>query len=84
MSGLLPTPATGRGVCPFGSPRRLAASLATIFGVLAAFLAAVGIYGLLAYLVTLRDREVGIRVALGARRLDIGLLIGKQALAMIV
>jgi len=69
---------------PSMAGERLAASLATIFGILAAFLAAVGLYGLLAYLVILREREVGIRMALGARRLDIGLLIGKQALTMIV
>jgi ABC-type antimicrobial peptide transport system permease subunit len=62
---------------------RLTATLASIFGALAAVLAAIGIYGLLAYVVAQRQREIGIRMALGARPADIGEMIGMQALAMV-
>lgn len=61
---------------------RFMAYLATSFGALAAFLTAVGMYGLLAQLLAERVREVGIRMALGARRSDIGALLGKQVLTM--
>ena len=62
---------------------RLTATLASVFGALAALLAAIGIYGLLAYAVAQRRREIGIRMALGARPADIGEMIGIQALAMV-
>jgi predicted permease len=62
---------------------RLTATLASAFGALAAVLAAIGIYGLLAYVVAQRQREIGIRMALGARPSDIGQMIGGQALAMV-
>ena len=62
---------------------RLVATLATIFGALAALLTAVGLYGLLAYAVAQRTREIGIRMALGARLADIASTIGGQALAMV-
>lgn len=61
---------------------RLMAYLATSFGALAAFLTAVGMYGLLAQLLAERVREVGIRMALGACRSDIGALFGRQVLTM--
>jgi predicted permease len=63
---------------------RLTATLASAFSMLAATLAAIGIYGLLAYSVAERRREIGIRMALGARPLDIGELIGRQALLLVV
>jgi predicted lysophospholipase L1 biosynthesis ABC-type transport system permease subunit len=62
---------------------RLTATLASLFGLLAAVLAALGIYGLLSYSVAERRREIGIRIALGARPGDIGRMIGRQALAMV-
>jgi ABC-type antimicrobial peptide transport system permease subunit len=59
--------------------RRFQTSLLTAFAGIALVLALVGLYGLMAYSVNRRTREVGIRMALGAQRSDVLLLVLKNA-----
>jgi predicted permease len=63
---------------------RLLARLASLFGLLALTLACVGLYGLLAYEVSRRTREIGIRAALGAQNRDVLKLVGSQGIVLMI
>jgi len=62
--------------------QRMAATLLSIFGLLAVSLAALGLYGVMAYAVSQRTRELGIRISVGAKRADILKLILGQGLIL--
>ncbi len=64
-------------------PQRLIAILSGGFGVLAALLAVIGLYGLLAYTVARRTHEIGIRIALGATGVDVMRMVLRDALLMV-
>jgi predicted permease len=63
---------------------RLMALLSGLFGLLAAVLAAVGLYGVIAYTVAQRRHEIGVRIALGADRSQVIAMVTRQAARMVL
>jgi len=63
---------------------RLFAKLVTLFGLLAQQLASIGLFGVLAYAVSQRTQEIGIRMALGASQTDVLKMIVRQGMALTI
>lgn len=62
--------------------RRLSVQLLTVFSALAAFLAALGIYGVISHMVAQRTRELGIRMALGAATTSVLMMVLRQGVTL--
>jgi predicted permease len=82
---LVGSPRTGRQVIDGGLfQARTGVTLLTVFGLLALGLASIGLYGILAYSVNQRKREIGLRMALGAAQGSVLRLILKQGMTLVL
>jgi len=82
---LVSSPRTGRQIVDGGlfGPR-MGVALLSVFGLLALVLASIGLYGILAYSVNQRKREIGLRMALGATQGSVLRLILKEGMALVL
>jgi predicted permease len=65
------------------APWRIAASVAGSLGIVGMLLAAIGIYGVTAYVVTRRTKEIGVRIALGAQRTNVIGIVLRQGMSVV-
>jgi predicted permease len=63
---------------------RLLAFLSSLFSALATILCSMGVYGMIAYAVTRRTREVGVRMAIGAQKLDVAKLFLRESATLVL
>ena len=81
---LISSPRTGREIVDGGLFfARVGVALLSVFGLLALGLASIGLYGILAYSVNQRKREIGLRMALGAAQASVLRLILKQGMSLV-
>jgi putative ABC transport system permease protein len=71
-------------VADAGARRRFQTALVTAFALLALLLAAIGVYGVMSHMVTERSREIGVRLALGARSEDIVRMVLRNGIRLAV